>query len=179
MTPAQRYARCEGVVIAWEGGFVNNPKDPGGATNHGVTLRALEAYRGRPCTVADVRALSLAEVARIYRGPYWDAVRGDELAAGVDLMVFDAAVNTGRARSVRLLQAAVGVEDDGDFGPATLRAVTGADPVALIRRLADLRDVFYRALKTYPTFGRGWERRVAGVEHTALSWAAPPERLAA
>jgi lysozyme family protein len=167
---AERFAACVAEVLRHEGGFVDHPRDPGGCTNHGITLVALGAWRGGPCSRADVLALGEAEARAIYRAQFWNAVRGDDLPAGVDLAVFDAAVHSGPRRAALWLQGAVGVERDGAIGPATLRAVRGAnDRRALISGVCAARLRFLRTPDTWPDFGRGWSRRVAAVRTLALA----------
>lgn len=106
---ASNFERALAHVLAFEGGFVNHPLDPGGATNLGITRAMLARARGRPVTVAHVRALTRAEAASIYRRFYWNAVRADDLPGGLDLAVFDLAVNAGPTRAARLLQRTLGV----------------------------------------------------------------------
>jgi lysozyme family protein len=150
-------------VLAHEGGFVNHPKDPGGATNKGVTQRVYDGYRTRKgLAPRSVRGISAEEVAEIYRAQYWQAVRGDDLPAGLDYAVFDYAVNSGPRRAAMDLQRELGVKVDGVIGQITLAACARADVFDLIVRLCERRMRFLRALKHWPTFGRGWTRRVMG-----------------
>lgn len=160
-------------VLAEEGGFVDHPLDPGGATKMGITRATLARVRGRPVSIAEVMALTRAEAAAIYRRLYWDGVRGDDLPPGVDLMVFDMAVHSGPRRAVRLLQRALGVAEDGLVGPVTLEAARAAAPGPLVATLASLRTGFLARLPAAAVFGRGWRQRVAAVERAALRMAAP------
>ena len=162
------FKSCMSVVLREEGGFVDNPADPGGATNMGITLRTLSDWRHAPASVEDVRDLSVDEAERIYRANYWNAMRCDSLPAGVDLMVFDFGVNAGPEESIRSLQRAAGVPADGRLGPETLAAVSRMNPADLTSRLADERLDFYRGLSTFSTFGAGWTRRVDEVKADAL-----------
>jgi Glycosyl hydrolase 108/Predicted Peptidoglycan domain len=162
------FGSCMAVVLREEGGFVDNPADPGGATNMGITLRTLAAWRHAPTSVEDVRNLSVDEAERIYRAHYWNAMSCDSLPAGVDLMVFDFGVNAGPEEAIRTLQRAVGVTADGRMGPATLGAVARMNPADLTARLAEERLNFYRGLSTFSTFGAGWTRRVDEVKADAL-----------
>jgi lysozyme family protein len=166
-----RFLACVAEVLRHEGGYVDHPHDPGGCTNRGITLRTLEAWRRTSVTCDDVRALGEAEARVIYRAHYWNAVHGDELPAGLDLVAFDAAVNSGRRRAAMWLQEALGVTADGVIGPRTLRAARAADRVAVIAHACDLRLAFLRTLVTWPHFGRGWSRRVREVRQAALDMA--------
>lgn len=150
-------------VLVLEGGKVDDPNDPGGRTNRGVTQRVYDAWRrNRKLPVRDVWLITASEVADIYRQQYWLKIQGDSLPDGVDLAVFDGAVNSGPARSVMWLQAALGsVKVDGVLGEATLAAVRAhPDHDALISEICALRMKFLRALKTFARFGKGWTRRV-------------------
>jgi len=161
-------ADCLPIILASEGGFVDDPSDPGGATNLGITLETLSGWLGRPATVAEVRALTPAGVAPIYQADYWNAAHCGDCPAGVDLMVFDEAVNQGIGRAIRTLQAEVGAPADGAFGPGTLAALRAADPSATVNAIAAARDAFYRSLPTFPRFGEGWLARVARTRAAAL-----------
>ena len=169
---AANYAGAERLVTILEGGFSNNPKDPGGATYRGITLRAFEDYRRRPCTIAELKALTDQEVSDFYHQLYWPSVLGDALPSGVDLMLFDGAVNVGRGRSVTFLQQALKLDDvDGVLGPDTLKAALAVqDRAGLVADIAQARRTFYRGLSSYPTFGNGWIKRVTTVALTASAW---------
>lgn len=151
-------------VLVHEGGFVNHPEDPGGATNFGVTQATYDAWRDRQgLRRRSVQQIGEAEVEAIYRLQYWDVVRGDDLPSGLDYAVYDFAVNSGPRRAVQFLQRIVGVKEDGWIGEMTLAAIKAfGDPVDLIERLCADRMAFLRRLRHWPTFGRGWTRRVVG-----------------
>jgi lysozyme family protein len=135
----------------------------------GITQATLAAWRGGPVSKAEVKALRREEAAAIYSARYWNAVRGDELPAGLDLALFDLAVNSGPSRAIRMLQGVLGVSVDGRIGPITLRAAHEADGVRLVRALCAARLDFLRRLSTFPVFGRGWTRRVVDIERNALA----------
>lgn len=172
----QNYEKAMAAVLKWEGGFVNHPKDPGGATNMGITRATLASWRGEPVSVEDVRALTMAEALAIYRKRYADVVAFDSLPSGVDLCVLDFAINSGPERSAKMLQACLGVRQDGRIGPATIKAAADADRVLLIRSLCVNRLKFLRGLKAWTTFGVGWGRRVAEIERLALAMANAPAK---
>jgi lysozyme family protein len=150
-------------VLKHEGGYVNHPRDPGGMTNLGVTKREWESWTGKAASEADMRALTPAKVAPLYKARYWDAVRADDLPAGVDYAVFDAAVNSGPAQAAKWLQRAVGVEADGKIGPATLAAVRAKPAAEVVAAFTERRRQFLQRLPTWGTFGKGWDRRVSEV----------------
>jgi lysozyme family protein len=161
---------CLALMLAHEGGYVHHEKDPGGRTNLGVTQRVWEEWVGHEVDEKQMRALTPETVAPLYKRKYWDAIRADDLVAGVDYVVFDVAVNSGPGRAVKFLQSCVGVTADGGFGPATLAAVEKAeeDPTRLIEMYCAKRLEFLQSLKTFETFGKGWSRRVQEVKDKAL-----------
>lgn len=168
------FTRALAKVLAHEGGYVNHPKDPGGATNFGITQRVYDDYRRslgkRPQAVRDI---STVERDDIYRARYWSLVKGDSLPPGVSYVVFDGAVNSGVAQSVKWLQRALGtVMVDGVVGQQTLIAVRAhPDHDKLIAAIIQRRMTFLRALKTWATFGKGWTRRVNDVLSIGQAWA--------
>ncbi|MDB5502812.1 MAG: hypothetical protein JWR89_2714 [Tardiphaga sp.] len=153
-----------------EGGYTDHPSDPGGPTNFGITLADARRYWKADASAADVRALPLSVAREIYRKRYWAALRCDELPAGVDYAVFDYGVNSGVARAGRVLRRRLGLPDSPASVDATvIAAARRADATKLVRALCAERLAFLKALKTWPVFGRGWSRRVAGVEAAALA----------
>ena len=168
---ASNFDRSFKAVLKHEGGYVDHPRDPGGATNLGITIGTLKAYRGKRVTKADVKNLTVAEAGAIYRKNYWDKVVGDDLPQGVDYAMFDFAVNSGPSRSVKFAQRVVGVTSDGALGPITMKAILGYKPEVLIESLCNRRLAWLKSLGTWGTFGRGWGRRVEGVRKLALQMA--------
>jgi lysozyme family protein len=172
------FSRADAKVSVHEGGYVNHPSDPGGATDRGVTQRNYDLYRktkGLPQRT--VRKMTEAERLDIYETRYWDVVQGDKLPPGVDYVVYDGAVNSGPSQSVKWLQRALGSRYDGAIdgriGPATLAAVEDhPNHDALVRAICDRRLAFLQALRTWSTFGRGWQRRVDDVRAVGQAWAA-------
>jgi lysozyme family protein len=157
------------LMLKSEGGYVNNPADPGGRTNLGVTQATWENWVGRASDETEMRGLTPEKVEPLYKKKYWDAVRGDDLPVGLDYLCFDFGVNAGPGRAIKLLQSAVGVTPDGGFGPMTLAAVQAIDPVELIEKFSQAKEDFYRSLGTFATFGKGWLNRVADVKVKANS----------
>ena len=159
------------LILKHEGGYVDHPRDPGGCTNHGITIATYRKLVDPNGTCASLRAMSRGVAEAIYRDTYWSAVNGDGLPGGVDLMVFDFGVNAGPSRAARALQAAVGAGRDGVIGPLTLERVRAMDPAQLVRGYAARRLDYYRSLKTWSTFGKGWTSRVAETLELALKLA--------
>lgn len=176
LLPDQEFQRCVKQVLAAEGWdtYTNDPRDPGGPTRYGVTLRTLSAHRGHPCIAADVKNLTEDEALAIYRAEYWHPIAGDQLPGGVSLMTFDCAVNQGPGHAIRWLQAAAGVPADGAIGPMTLAAVAHADPTKLITKFHDERLEAYKSSPGWATYGHGWTNRDDNVAALAIKWATAP-----
>lgn len=157
------------LTLVYEGGFCDNPKDPGGATYLGVTQKVYDEFRDAWCRPRQsVSHIGDAELNMLYATRYWQRVNADQLALGLDYAVFDFAVNSGVGRAARTLQGIVGVTADGEIGPKTLQALSvhaGTYGVtALTDALCNARMTFLRSLPTFATFGNGWTRRVMGAQ---------------
>lgn len=129
-------------TLGWEGGYCDNPRDPGGATCDGITLMTLCHELGRPATVKDLIHMSPQTIAAIYRKKYWNVIDGDALPAGVDLIAFDICVNSGPGRIL-----------------PWLRQSSNYAPQDRIRWLDRKRRSFWMSLPIFRTFGKGWLRR--------------------
>jgi len=164
----QNFDKALKAVLVHEGGYVFNPKDPGGETNLGCTKAVWEEHCGHPVDTKTMKALTPADVGPLYKNKYWDKIKGDDLPSGVDYVVFDAAINSGAGRAAKWLQACVGVEPDGGIGPKTLAAVRAFNSEQLIKDYSKRRLSFLSDLSTWETFGRGWAKRVAEVEDAGL-----------
>lgn len=163
------FATCLRLTLAYEGGWSDNPHDPGGATMKGITLATYSDWLGREATKDELKAIPTDHVEAIYRKGYWDKVRGDDLPAGLDLVAFDAAVNSGPKRAATWLQLAVGAKPDGAIGPASVAAAMAAPHDKAVGVACDLRLAFLKSLGSWKYFGKGWLARVAKVRAAALS----------
>ena len=178
-------------LLKWEGGFTNDPRDPGGATNLGIIQTEYNAYRVRKCLPSQsVRYISHAEAAEIYKNEYWDIAQCDGFSPGVADALMDACVNSGVTRGVRWLQQAINqivgrafVTVDSGSGPATIAAAKAVDASKLIDAMLDLRLAFMKVARNPKTgallwtaFGRGWNDRINGVRKQAhaLEGLTPP-----
>ena len=164
----QNFDKCMEMLLVHEGGYVNHPSDPGGMTNLSVTKKTYDHHHVTDIDEERMRNLTVQDVMPIYRTNYWERCRCQDLPPGVDWAVFDWAVNSGPGRSVKALQRAVGAFEDGIIGAQTLMAVTASQPHEIINRIAVHRDSYYRELKHFDTFGRGWIRRNDETREQAL-----------
>lgn len=140
-------------LIGHEGGYVNDPRDPGGETNWGISKRAYPNV--------DIKNLTQSQAREIYRKDYWNLMMCDQYDGAIGFQMFDIAVNSGPGTAARLLQRAVGATDDGVIGAQTIAKVR-ATPVAkaLMRLIAERID-YQTQIKQWPDFGKGWSRRNA------------------
>jgi len=164
----ENFEKSLAELLKHEGGFVNHPSDPGGATNLGVTQAVWEDWIDRAVSEENMKALTPNKVAPLYREMYWDRIKGDKLPSGVDYCVFDAAVNSGVSRAAKWLQTTVGAVADGAIGEQTMKQVLLTNPQMIIDKYSSNRLAFLQRRETWPTFGKGWERRVEEVRVTAL-----------
>lgn len=142
-------------VIGHEGGYVNHPDDPGGETKFGISKRSYPDE--------DIAGMTLDRAKEIYKRDYWDKAKCGQLPHPLDFQVFDAAVNSGAAKAVRWLQQALpDVRIDGVIGPQTITAARAYNAYRTSSALLGLRLEFMTKLGTWPSFGRGWARRIAG-----------------
>jgi len=175
----EKFRACLAETLKWEGGWSNHPADPGGPTMKGVIQRVYDAWReknGKPRR--SVRYIDDDEVEAIYRENYWSIVRGDELPPGLDLAVFDFAVNSGPARAARYLQKVLKVKIDGVIGPVTLKAANDADPLETVRALMAERRKFLNQIPYRQYFIKGWMRRCDGIEQACIAMCGLPVKEA-
>lgn len=185
LTHNQAWEIAHKHCATWEGGFVNDPVDPGGATNHGVSLRWLKSigfdvnYDGK-IDVADIKKLTKEQAATLFRKHFWDDLRLNELPPIVAIAQYDCAVNTGGGRAARILQSACNsyagklISVDGAVGPITIaktKEICAGDPTKeklLAFRLLQLRRKFYADLvrqnSAMGKYSKGWGNRVDALE---------------
>lgn len=150
----ENYQTCFNQIMVYEGGKVNDPKDPGGKTNMGVTQRTFSAWlKSQGLPWRDVYSITKAEASAICKPGYWDKVGGDSLDWGYDLCVADTAFNSGPGRAIPWRE-----QIDRKFITTDAR----------IKGYCAKRLSFLHALRTWSHFGKGWARRVASVEATGL-----------
>jgi lysozyme family protein len=140
-------------LLSHEGGYVNDPQDPGGETNWGISKRSYPHV--------DIRNLTREGAIGLYRRDFWEASGADELPPAVGFQLLDGAVNSGIDRATQWLQRAARVADDGKLGPVSRAAIKAADPNDLVLRFLAERLEFMSSLSTWGRFGKGWARRIA------------------
>ena len=165
------FKECLDLVLKSEGGYVNNPSDPGGMTNLGVTKRVWEEYSGHEVDEKTMRELTPEKVAPLYEQRYWRPTYCEVLPRGLDLLIFSMGINAGTGRSVKLLQQSLGCVPDGVIGSRTMELVKQSNVADLIGKFSQARRQYYESLKTFPIFGRGWLARVDKEEQEALQMA--------
>jgi len=171
---AENYDACLAVTLDFEGGYSNDPGDPGGPTKYGITINDVRKYLNPHASASDVRALALAQAKTIYRLHYWLPIHGDQLPKGVDLAVFDYGVNSGIYRCARILQGFIGAKRDGIIGTQTLDVVNAIKPSELpnlVAEICDERLTFLKQTSHWRLFGRGWSRRVAAIKKIGMKMA--------
>ena len=165
-------------VFPHEGGYTNDPRDPGGPTNWGITIYDARKYWKSNATAADVKAMPKPFAEAIYWPHYAEPLSYDDLPAGPDYAALDYGINSGVSRAAKVVQRLVGITVDGKIGPETLAAVGRRDSEALVNAICDERMAFLRSLKTFSTFGKGWTRRVTEVRALALHFADQAKHMA-
>ncbi len=153
------------ILIGNEGRFKRDPKDrmdwDTGIINKGNLVGTNYGISAGSYPREDIANMTLARAKEIYKRDYWDIFRGDELAPSVAFQLMDADVNHGKGNGTRMLQRAVGVHDDGVFGPLTMAALKAMDPEVFIMRLIAERLDFFTNISTWDHNGKGWTRRMA------------------
>jgi lysozyme family protein len=166
-------------MLVYEGGYSNHPADPGGVTLEGVTQAVYNSWRKSqnkpPKTLTrDMRGTPewVLERDAIYKSRYWNPPCCGQLEPGVDAAIYDYAVNSGIGRASKVLQRLCGIQADGNIGPVTIQAANRRDAKELVAAICNERLAFLKGLKTWPTFGAGWKRRVGDVKTYATAMAA-------
>lgn len=149
------------IVLGEEGGYVNDPKDPGGETKYGVTAKTLQnaisAELLPPGTL--VKDLTVEQAKTLYNAFYWEKIKGDSLPWPLCLFIFDSAVNQGTDAAIKILQKTVGVAQDGIFGIQTQQAAlkfTERDAAEFMAR----RAMRYFGTRNFDIYGVGWLTRL-------------------
>ena len=152
-------------LLPIEGGYSSDPKDPGnwtgGKPGVGVLKGTKYGIAANTYPMEDIKNLTWERAKQLYKRDFWDAVHADTLPGAVAYNALDGAINSGASRSIQWLQKAAGVADDGRWGPVTQAAISKADPNDLVLRYCAYRLDFMTRLSSWPTYSKGWARRIA------------------
>jgi lysozyme family protein len=156
-------------VLRWEAGYVNNPNDPGGATNKGIIQKEYDAYRTeKKLSNRSVKEIEDTEVRDIYENKYWKMGHCDVMNDKLSLVHFDTIVNVGITQGAKFLQRCLKVKDDGKIGNGTLKALNASNQDSLIPIYLNQRKSFYQKIVNVnpklQIFLKGWINRVNSVE---------------
>jgi len=162
------FKECLDLVLKSEGGYVDDPRDSGGRTNLGVTQKSLEEWLGHDVDEKFMRKLTPEMVEPFYEQKYWRPCYAGVLPRGLNYLMFSAGVMSGPGRSVKLLQQAIGCVSDGVIGSRTREQIRNSNIATLITKFSEARREYYRTLKSFPVFGKGWLARVDREESEAL-----------
>lgn len=144
-----------------EGGYVNDPRDPGGETKFGISKRSYPKE--------DIKNLTRDRAIEIYKRDFWDSNRCDELPPKLAIAMFDAAVNQGAGAARPLLQRTLGVNADGIIGPITLKAALDADEDEAALEFLGWRLHRYAHTRNSATYMRGWSNRILRLQAFLLT----------
>lgn len=157
----------------YEGGFVNDKDDPGGATNKGVTLTTFRSVFGKNKTVNDLKNITTAQWDIIFKKYFWDKCKADQISnQSIANMFVDFAWHSGLGNAVPIMQKVAGLnKPDGIVGNITLNAInTYPNQKALFESLKKARMDFLKGRKTWWKYGKGWTNRVSAMEYGSLSY---------
>lgn len=175
----ENFAKAFESVIGHEGGFTDDKRDRGNWTSGTVGVGLLKGTKYGVSAMTypslDIRNLTVEDAQAIYKRDFWDKCRCDDLPAGVDFLLFDAAINHGASRAIRFLQAAVGAMQDGVIGTKTLLAVWSRDKTAVVDEFCVRRMIFYTRIATWVHYDLGWTRRAFSTHRQALDLALAPQ----
>ena len=170
------FEKAHDFVSRWEGGYVDNPADPGGATNYGISLRFLKGKGldigdidgDGDIDVDDIRALTLDKAKALMRRNFWDVFPLDNVKPLCAMVIYDTAVNMGVGYAKKMTQQALGVAVDGRWGPLTWGALKLCNDRKTAAAMCQLRRERYCELaRNNPALGaflKGWLRRVDALE---------------
>lgn len=158
--PGMSFDSAIAFVLSYEAGYVNDPQDPGGETNFGISKRSYPSL--------DIKVLTRERAVEIYRKDFWTRCRCDDLPPGIAFLMMDTAVNQGPQRAVQMLQQALGVKADGVIGPSTIQAALQAKESVLIAEFVARRCSAYAMTANVQRYGLGWMRRAVSAHQAAL-----------
>ena len=153
------------IIKKWEGGYINDPDDSGGATNKGVTLATFRQFYGKDKTAEDLKKLTDAQWLYIFLNGYWDKMKASQIKnQAIANIVVDWAWASGPGTATKCIQDILGVDVDGIVGPKTLQAINTAPQNSLFDKIKSARIKFVERLAELrpkdKKFLNGWENRI-------------------
>ena len=165
----ERIEKLKSFILSWEGGFVNDPRDPGGATNKGITLATFRHVFGKDKTVKDLKKITDSQWMTIFKTKFWDRYKADNIKdEWITYLLVDWLWTSGPGNAIERLQKFLGLKIDGIVGNVTINKINSYNGKELFIKLWHLRENFIKTRAQYPIYGKGWLRRLNGIQYGKL-----------
>lgn len=164
-----RINKLKSFILSWEGGFVNDPRDPGGATNKGVTLATFRSIFGKDKTVKNLKEITDSQWMTIFKTRFWDRYKADNIKdEWIAYLLVDWLWTSGPGNAINRVQKFLGLKVDGIVGNVTINKINSYNGKELFIKLWHLRENFIKTRAQYPIYGKGWLRRLNGIQYGKL-----------
>ena len=164
-----RIEKLKSFILSWEGGFVNDLRDPGGATNKGVTLATFRSVFGKDKTVKDLKKITDSQWMIIFKTKFWDRYKADSIKdEWIAYLLVDWLWASGSKNAINIVQKFLGLKVDGIVGNVTINKINSFNGKELFIKLWHLRENFIKTRAQYPIYGKGWLRRLNGIQYGKL-----------
>ena len=165
----ERIENLKSFILSWEGGFVNDPRDPGGATNKGVTLATFRSVFGKDKTVKDLKKITDSQWMTIFKTKFWDRYKADSIKdEWITYLLVDWLWASGAGNAINRVQKFLGLKVDGIVGNITINKINSHNGKELFTKLWHLREDFIKTRAQYLIYGKGWLRRLNGIQYGKL-----------
>ena len=165
----ERINKLKSFILSWEGGFVNDPRDSGGATNKGVTLATFRSVFGKDKTVKDLKKITDSQWMTIFKTKFWDKYKADNIKdEWITYLLVDWLWTSGPGNAIERVQKFLGLKIDGIVGNVTINKINSFNGKELFTKLWHLREDFIKTRAQYPIYGTGWLRRLNGIQYGKL-----------
>ena len=164
-----RINKLKSFILSWEGGFVNDLRDPGGATNKGVTLATFRSVFGKDKTVKDLKKITDSQWMTIFKTKFWDRYKADSIKdEWITYLLVDWLWTSGPGNAIERVQKFLGLKIDGIVGNVTINKINSYNGKELFTKLWHLRENFIKTRAQYYIYGKGWLRRLNGIQYGKL-----------
>ena len=165
----ERIEKLKSFILSWEGGFVNDLRDPGGATNKGITLATFRSAFGKDKTVKDLKKITDSQWMTIFKTKFWDRYKADNIKdEWITYLLVDWLWTSGPGNAIERVQKSLGLKVDGIVGNVTINKINSYNGKELFIKLWHLRENFIKTRAQYPIYGKGWLRRLNGIQYSKL-----------